>query len=289
LQGALAANFTTKAAARCVTAVALIRPAGMLRKHARDSISRSSVPWEKSMPFAKKLSNKLARHQSRSQIRLPRQIYRTAVSDCPSNCDRPLLASSREDTSPPAILEALPCLMVKAVARFAEHVSTAFPNLLLAIISWTVAEFLAGCTAYAKAMYPAPQMADERVDSSVPLPAACPPLDILPPKELGLILIAGNRNRSIGSKELCFRLGQTDAVAGAAPDTENVASPTKGPEAGSSCPPSIIASAISLLARLRRAQAQRQAIVELQRLDHRMLRDIGISRCDVDHIARHGR
>jgi hypothetical protein len=163
LQRALAANFTTKGAARRVTAVALIRPAGMVRKHARDSISRFDVPREKSMPFAKQLSKELSCHQSHSQFRLQRQFDRSTVSGRPSNCDRPLLTSSQEDTSQPAILEVLLRLMLKAVARFAEHAGTAFPNLLLAIISWTVAEFLAGCAAYAKAMYPPPPMADERV------------------------------------------------------------------------------------------------------------------------------
>ena len=115
LQRALAANFTTKASARRVTAVALIRPAGTFRKHARGSISRSNIPREKSMPFAKQLSKELSCHQSHSQIRLPCQIDRSAVSDRPSNCDRPLLTSSQQDTSQPAILEALPRLMVKAV------------------------------------------------------------------------------------------------------------------------------------------------------------------------------
>jgi uncharacterized protein YjiS (DUF1127 family) len=284
LQRALAANFTTKAATRHVTAVALIRPVGMLQKHARDSISRSNIPPEKSMPFAKQLSKELSCHQSHSQIRLPRQIDRSAVSVRPSNSDRPLLTSSQEDASQPAILEALPRLMVKAVARFAEHAGTAFPNLLLAI-----AEFLAGCAAYAEAMYPPPPMADERVHSGVPVPTACPTLDILPLKgKPSLIAIAGNRNRSIGSKELCFRLEQTGPVAGAQADAENMAWPMKGPDAGSPWPVSIIAPAISLLARLRRAQAQRQAIVELRGLDDRTLRDIGISRCNVEHIASDG-
>ena len=165
------------------------------------------------MPFAKQLSKELSRHQSHSQIRLPRQIDRSAVSDRPSNCDRPLLTSSQKDTSQPAILEALPRLMVKAVARFAEHAGTAFPNLLLAIISWTVAEFLAGCAAYAEAMYPPPPM-HGRVHSGVPVPTACPTLDILRLRgKPSLIAIAGNRNRSIGSKELCFRLEQTGLVA----------------------------------------------------------------------------
>jgi hypothetical protein len=223
LQRALAANFTTKGAARRVTAVALIRPAGMVRKHARDSISRFDVPREKSMPFAKQLSKELSCHQSQSQIRLQRQTDRSTVSGRPSNCDRPLLTSSQEDTSQPAILEALLRLMLEAVALFAEHAGTAFPNLLLAIISWTVAELLAGCTAYAKAMYPPPPMEDERVDSRVPVPTACPTLDILPRKgKPSLIAIAGNRNRSIGGKELCFQLEQTGLVAGARADAEKM-------------------------------------------------------------------
>jgi uncharacterized protein YjiS (DUF1127 family) len=90
------------------------------------------------------------------------------------------------------------------------------------------------------------------------------------------------------AKSFALPLEQTDTVAGARPDRENIASPTKGPDAGSSWQVSIITPAISLLTRLRRALAQRQAIVELQGLDDRMLRDIGICRCNVEHIARHG-
>lgn len=243
------------------------------------------------MPFAKHVSKELSCHHPHSQIRLPRQINRSAAPDCPSNCDRPLLTSSQEDRSQPAILESMPRLMVEGAARFAEHAGTAFPNLMIAIISWTVAEFLAGCAAYGKAMYPAPLMADECVVSGVAVPTACSTPAILPQKGKGkpsLIVIAGNGNRSIRGQELCLRLEQTAPAAGARADAENEASPTKEPDTGSPSPVWIIPPAISWLVRLRRARAQRQAIVGLRSLDDRAPGDIGISRCDVENLERHG-
>lgn len=160
------------------------------------------------MPFAKQLPKGLSCYQPRSQIRLPLQIGRSAVAGRPSNSDRPLLTSLREETSQPAVVQAMPRLMVTAVARFVEHAGTAFPNLLVAIISWIVADFIDGCAAYAQAMYPLPPMTGEHVDPGVSVPTACPTPEILPPKRKpSLMLIAGNRSRSIGSKELCPSAG----------------------------------------------------------------------------------
>jgi uncharacterized protein YjiS (DUF1127 family) len=247
LQHALAANFTPKALARHVTAVALIRRPGMLRKHARDSVSRSNIRRETSMPLAKQSSKELSCHQSHSQIRQARQ------TNPPSDSDIRLLTPPQENIPQPAKLKALPGLMAKAAALFAEHAATAFPNLLLAFLSWLVSEFLAGCAAYAAAICPPPPTADERMRSDVALPTAYPALDIAPLKaKPSLIAIAGDRNRSIGSKELRFRAEQT------------------------------------LLARLRRGRARRQALEELRGLDDRTLRDIGISRCDFERIASDG-
>ena len=45
-------------------------------------------------------------------------------------------------------------LRVKAVAGFAACAAAAFPNFLLAVMSWTFAQVLAGCAAYGEAMYP---------------------------------------------------------------------------------------------------------------------------------------
>jgi uncharacterized protein YjiS (DUF1127 family) len=58
-----------------------------------------------------------------------------------------------------------------------------------------------------------------------------------------------------------------------------------GPRAGWRI--AIVASAVRLLSNIREGYARRRAIAELQIMDDRSLRDIGISRADIGYIARH--
>ena len=45
-------------------------------------------------------------------------------------------------------------MMVTTVAGFAACAEVAFPNFLLAVVSWIFAQVLEGCAAYGEAMYP---------------------------------------------------------------------------------------------------------------------------------------
>ncbi len=57
-----------------------------------------------------------------------------------------LPASSEDDAPRPSTVAAAARLMVKTVAGFAACAAVAFPNFLLAVVSWTFAQALAGST-----------------------------------------------------------------------------------------------------------------------------------------------
>jgi uncharacterized protein YjiS (DUF1127 family) len=50
----------------------------------------------------------------------------------------------------------------------------------------------------------------------------------------------------------------------------------------------IAASVVRLLSNIREGYARNRAVAELQAMDDRSLRDIGICRVDISYIARHG-
>lgn len=152
------------------------------------------------MPFANQISDR----RLSSQRRLPRQTDPRRIRDLRSDPDGTRVPSLPRDQTPkrqmPSVLSSLTVTALCA--------GNALPGLVLAVFSWVIAEFLAGCAAYARGTYalPAPEIA------------------VLPPTTPG---------------------------DGQAP-------------------------------------ARRHAVEELQNLDDRSLRDIGLFRCDIDHIVRYG-
>jgi len=46
---------------------------------------------------------------------------------------------------------------------------------------------------------------------------------------------------------------------------------------------------IALVAHMKRARERHRAIVDLSQLSDHQLRDIGISRTEIDHVVQHGR
>jgi len=80
-----------------------------------------------------------------------------------------LPASSENDAPRRSTVAAAPQLIVKTVAGFAACAAVAFPNFLLAVVSWTFAQALAGCAAYGEAMYPGLVGVGEPVDQRDPV------------------------------------------------------------------------------------------------------------------------
>jgi uncharacterized protein YjiS (DUF1127 family) len=177
-----------------------------------------------------------------------------------------LRPSSESDTSWRAVSAAASALMTRAAAGFALCSEAAFPNVLLAVLSWTFAQALAGCAAYAEAMYPG--LADAQSGHGDPAQL---------PRQM--------------SSAVQDEIGRAAPVSlprqiapGARPvETESMARLEQARSAVS------IASLIrQFRSRMRGGRERRLAIAELQALDDRSLRDIGISRSDIAYIVRRG-
>jgi uncharacterized protein YjiS (DUF1127 family) len=149
-------------------------------------------------------------------------------------------------------------LAVKAATILSYCAGHALPALLLGFFSWAVAELLTGFAAYAEAMY------------SPPIPEALVPIE----------------TQSTGTER------------GSKPSVGLIAMQVNGSAESSNQARSSARTAVllwrgwdwhvSIWSSIRRAAERRQAIAELQTLDDRALRDIGIYRCDIEHIVRHG-
>jgi hypothetical protein len=125
----------TKEVARRVTTVALISSAGILRQHAQGRVSRANSFRKRSMQFDKQF------HGGRSPFVL------TGHGDEASRCSTEisaLPASSEDDAPRRSTVAAAWQLRVKTVAGFAACAAVAFPNFLLAVVSWTFAQAFAG-------------------------------------------------------------------------------------------------------------------------------------------------
>jgi hypothetical protein len=90
--------------------------------------------------------------------------YSTEISALP--------ASSEDDALRRSTVAAAWQLRVKTGAGFAACAAVAFPNFLLAVVSWTFAQALAGCAAYGEAMYPGLVGVGEPVDQRDPVRGA---------------------------------------------------------------------------------------------------------------------
>ena len=146
-----------------------------------------------------------------------------------------------------------------------------------AAVSWIFKQAFEGCAAYAAAMYgipvgelrdyhdpaDAPQTAREHTDRSVSQTSG---------------EISTNANGNV----LCLaesRIPRLEAEFSAPPQPVRVASP------------GWIASISSIVAKARsriRQRRERRLAAELHCFDDRSLRDIGISRCDIEYLVRHG-
>lgn len=267
-RGVMVTSFARPATA-IVTVVARNRGYGIVRKHGYGKPPHANLLWETSMPLAK--SSPFQR--SRSQIEPARRTSQRAAQESSSNGERALvipLAQRRAPARPAAMtVSAMATKAVSGMSRFAEHT---LPNFLVAVFSWIITETLAGCTAYAEALYPIP-----------PAPEAAEPvLDETPrrwtPERLSLAQVHARLDIvTCEQPTLAPALDPTDSDSYVRPERRPGAFWLYGSSLG------IFITACAL--RVRRARARRQAIAELRGLDDRSLRDIGISACDIEYIA----
>jgi uncharacterized protein YjiS (DUF1127 family) len=246
----------TRSAARRVTTVTSIGRAGIVRQHEQRRLSRANI-WEKSMQFEKHLSDDrsfaLARYSDKpggNSVRASNNIIT-------------LRSSSEADRS----WHAISALMTRAATGLAVCAEFAFPNVLIAVMSWTFAQALAGCAAYAEAMYPG--LADAQSGHGNPgqVPSGLPSVAAGESGRAGPI----SRPSQVAPRALA-----AEAECTARSDGTGISSAS-------------ITSAIGRFrSRMRRARERRLAIAELRALDDQSLRDIGISRSEITHVTRRG-
>jgi hypothetical protein len=100
--------------------------------------------------------------------RSSRELRRPLAQDRLNGGDRALRTSSEEHTAWRAIAGAAVGFVTKAIVGFAACGEVAFPRLLLVVMSWTIAQALAGCAAYAVAMHPCLLGSGESLDGRDP-------------------------------------------------------------------------------------------------------------------------
>jgi uncharacterized protein YjiS (DUF1127 family) len=206
--------------------------------------------------------------------------YSTEISALP--------ASSQDDATRRSTVAAASQLMVKTVAGFAACAEVAFPNLLLAVVSWIFTQALEGCAAYGEAMYPGFVGMGELVDQRDPVRGT--PSERGDPNQptSGLSEISSIANDKLGRRRPFLASRQTQSSAADLVKTEYTerSEGTLAASAGSSTPNASFLA--SLRSRIRGGRDSRLAIAELRAFDDRRLGDVGISRCDMEHPAGRG-
>jgi hypothetical protein len=143
---------------------------GIFRKHGRGRTSQANISWEKSMHSSKPLPARRL-HSARETARCP-------VHDLHGSRDAAIVIPYLRQGAPRRRTPAVSTQLVRAVTAFSRFAIDAIPNLLLAVVSWIIEESMAGCAAYAEAMY------------GIPLAAAEPqPAEIHPETAVSLTLV----------------------------------------------------------------------------------------------------
>jgi uncharacterized protein YjiS (DUF1127 family) len=249
---------------RRVTTVALSPPRGIFRKHGRARNSQANISWEKSMHTSTQLSDR--------RLRSAREIARRPVHDLHG---RAIVIPYAREGAPGRENEANAWTRsIKAVSAFSHFATEAVPNLVLAIVSLMITEAMAGCAAYAEAMYGIPLAAGESQPEEMPA---------RPGVSLTLVHTKDDFARhapQAKSGSLAGLPARTAAPIVVQPD-----------ERRSGRRPwyvSVGAFIKACRSRFRKAREQRRMIAELRGLDERSRRDIGLSEADIEYMAWRG-
>jgi uncharacterized protein YjiS (DUF1127 family) len=275
----------TREAARRITTVALIFNTGILRQHTQGKVSRANRFREKSMQFEKQLSG------GRSSFALARRGNKASRDSIHLTTEISALPASEDDAPRRSTVAGASQMLVMTVAGFAACAEVASPNFLLAVVSWIFAQALAGCAAYGEAMYPGLVGAGEPVDQRDPVRGtSCEHgnPNQLQSRTSGLSEISSIASDEIRGRRPLLVSRQTQSSSAAVVKTEQLER-SEAPRAASTGWRAFITSFLARFrSRIRRGRDSRLAIAELRALDDRMLRDIGISRCDIEHPAGRG-
>lgn len=281
----MACRTGTRKAARRVTTVALISSAGILRQHAQGRVSRANGFRERSMQFEKQSSG------GRSPFALARRRNNASRDSIPLTTEISALPASPGDDAPRRSTVAASQLIVKTAAGFAACAEVAFPAFLLVVASWIFAQALAGCAAYGEAMYLGLVGVGEPVDQRDPVRGTQSEHENPnqpQSRTSGLSEISSIANDEIRGRRSFLVSRQTQSSSAAVVKTEHLER-SEAPRAASTGWRAFITSFLARFrSRFRRGRDRRRAIAELRAFDDRRLRDIGISRCDIERCAGRG-
>ena len=222
----------------------------------------------------------------RSPFALARRRNNASRDSIPLTTEISALPASPGDDAPRrSTVAAAWQLRVKTVAGFAACAAVEFPNFLLAVVSWIFAQALAGCAAYGEAMYPS--LVGVPVDQRDPVrgtQSAHENPNQLQSRTSGLSEISSIASDEIRGRRPFLVSRQTQSSSAAVVKTEHLER-SEAPRAASTGWRAFITSFLARFrSRIRRGRDSRLAIAELRALDDRRLRDIGISRGDIEYV-----
>jgi uncharacterized protein YjiS (DUF1127 family) len=205
-----------------------------------------------------------------------RQIHRAVIQDPPGGSDGSFRTSSNWPWR--AVSAAISISITKAAGVVGACGELRLCRVLDAVVSWIFEQAFEGCAAYAAAMYgiPVGELRDRHDPADDPQTARehTDRLVSRPPGEI---------SANVKGNILCLaesRIARLEAEFVAPPQRPRMASP------------GWVASISSIVAkirsRIRRLRDRRLAATELRSFDDRSLRDVGISRCDIEYLVRHG-
>ena len=233
------------------------------------------------MPFAKSLPSASSPTRALRLIDPHIASERTRCSDDKSETSLPRVP--RQEPSQGTSPGALSRLKAETVA-LAVHAGGAVPNAPIAIVSWLIAEFCAGCAAYAQAMYPIVPLEDDPVDFGDNVPTAACHLGNRPRTVLALVRVTAERGFDAdgvvplraANKPTPQSLSQT----GLLPQPESMRTGRAG------WYDSFGGAAMALWSKACAIRWRRRAMMEPGTLDDRTLHDIRICRADIDAAVR---
>ena len=204
------------------------------------------------------------------RLRPSRELARRPVHDLRRGYDRAVVIPYAREGAPGREIEATVWMRsIKAVSAFSHFASGAVPNLLLAAVSLIIAEAMAGCAAYAEAMY------------GIPLAAAEPQSADMPAK-LGVSLALIHTRDDFGRHA-------PRALAGLPARTATTVTPTdEGQSLRRSWYVAVGAFITTCCSRIRRANLSRRAVAGLSELDERSRRDVSLPAVDIEYFAWRG-
>jgi uncharacterized protein YjiS (DUF1127 family) len=257
----------------------------MLRKHHAGRISLANIASEISMPFANSLSDAPWSSRIRALRLIGRHIASEPTPESDDESETSLLPFPRQEPPRWTIRAAVSRLVAEAVA-FSVHAGSVLPGVPIAIVSWLLAEFFAGCAAYAQAMYPVFPLEDDGVDRGDPLPpVASHPRPASRERPI-LRLVPTMVERGIERDGAVAFHVRSEPGSHASSRTKSLSQPDPARTARAGSSASIGAIMTALLSKVRVIRAGRRAAKVLDGIDDRTLRDTGTCHGDIEAIVR---